>query len=196
MYITPSSNLLYNYEKILPEYMKVESKEVWMVYKDFKNLPKYVEREDIQIVDSPDIQEFTDVFMTSYSSASDEDPYGEMPEYYRDVLINYDRSESEYIKRFYIAKYQGKSATCAISIVKDKIALICFVGTIKEYRKKGLCKNLMSRILNDLKQDKIKVAFLQTEEGFIPEKIYSKIGFKNVCTTAVVIDKQDIDNVN
>lgn len=190
LYITPGSNLIHEYKKILPEYMKIESEEIWMIYDDFDNLLPYKNNTylDIEITSNADLKEFTEVFMNSYGIVSEEDPYGEMPEYYRDVIINYNNKNDEYNKTFYLVKFQNKNISCAITIVKDDIALICFVGTIKEYRNKGLCKNLINKILNDLKSKDIKYAYLQTEEGFIPEKLYSSLNFKIFCKAIIAVE--------
>jgi N-acetylglutamate synthase-like GNAT family acetyltransferase len=188
-YITPSSNILYN-QILLPDYMKIESKEAWMIFDKFENLPKSKENENIKITidDNADLKYFADVFMESYSCSSEEDPYGEMPEYYRSVVENYINDNSEYIKKFYIVKHKEQGIACALSITKEDMALIAFVGTIKEYRNKGICKTLMNRILNDLKDKSVKLAYLQTEEGFIPEKLYSSLGFEKVCTALIAVE--------
>jgi N-acetylglutamate synthase-like GNAT family acetyltransferase len=194
-YITPSSNMINN-QNLLPDYMKIESKEVWMAFNKFENLPIFKDNGNIEITidDNADLKYFADVFMESYSYSSDEDPYGEMPEYYRSVVANYKNNNDEYVKKFYIAKHNEKGIACALSIIKEDMALIAFVGTIKEYRNKGICKTLMNRILNDLKDKDVKIAYLQTEEGFIPEKIYSSIGFEKVCIAFIAVE--DTENYN
>jgi hypothetical protein len=48
--------------------------------------------------------------------------------------------------------------------------------------------------VNDLKDKDVKLAYLQTEEGFIPEKIYSSIGFEKVCTAFIAVE--DTENYN
>jgi N-acetylglutamate synthase-like GNAT family acetyltransferase len=170
--------------------MKIESKEAWMIFDKFENLPEFRNNDNIEITidDNADLKYFADVFMESYSYSSEEDPYGEMSEYYRSVVANYKNDNKDYIKKFYIAKHEEKGIACALSITKEDMALIAFVGTIKEYRNKGICKTLMNRILNDLKDKEVKIAYLQTEEGFIPEKIYSNIGFKKVCTAFIAVE--------
>lgn len=191
-YITPSSNILNNYEKILPEYMKIQSKEVWMTFEDFNNLKPFEENKniDIQIERNADLKEFADTFMKSYSSDGEEDPYGQLPENYRQVILNYDEEKNkEYVKNFYIAKHNNQGVGITMSLVKGDMALISSVGTIKEYRNKGICTTLMNRVLNDLKKENVKLVFLQTEEGFAPEKLYKKMGFKTVCKALIAVEK-------
>lgn len=186
LYITPSSNIINNYKKILPDYMKIESYEAWMIFNDFGNI---VEEEiDIEISSNPSLKEFVDTFMSAYSSVSETDPYGELPEYYRTKMLNYKKNKSDYKVTFYVAYMNKIPVATALTIEKENIALIGFVGTILEYRNKGIFKKLMKRVLIDLKNKKIKIAFLQTEEGFIPEKLYTKIGFKKYSMAVLVVE--------
>ncbi len=190
LYITPNSNLINNYKEILPKYMKIESEEIWMLFTDFESLNDYENNTDLdlKITTSNNLTKFADVFMKSYSTVSEEDPYGEMPEYYRTAVLNYKNNNDTYNKTFYTISINNIDVSCAMTIVKDDIALIGFVGTIKDYRGKGICKNLMNKILNDLKQNNVKFAYLQTEKGFIPEKLYSKLGFQTVCKAIIAVE--------
>ena len=60
------------------------------------------------------------------------------------------------------------------------IAYIYNVTTNLDYRKKGICKELMSHSLERLTKIGLDKAVLQTEKGFYPEKIYKSIGFKEI----------------
>ncbi len=193
LYITPSSNLINNYKKVLPDYMKVESHEVWMALDDFSNIEDINDSKlNIKIDSNPSLEVFADIFMKSYSSISEEDPYGEMPEYYRKTIIKSKNNLTDYKRVFYVAYYNKIPIATALTIEKDKIALIGFVGTIPEYRKKGICKQLMKRVLIDLKNKDIKIAYLQTEEGYIPEKLYNNIGFKKICNAIITVENKGI----
>ena len=44
----------------------------------------------------------------------------------------------------------------------------------------GICKKLMSHIFKRLTEVGIDIAVLQTEAGFYPEKIYKRMGFKEL----------------
>lgn len=47
----------------------------------------------------------------------------------------------------------------------------------------------MNKVLNDLKEKNIKIAYLQTEEGFVPEKLYASIGFKIISTGIIAVEE-------
>lgn len=185
-YITPSSSIINNYKKILPDYMKIESNEIWMMFNNFNNIIE--EETDIEINSNPTLKEFTDTLMDAYSSESETDHYGELPEYYRKKLLNYKKNKSDYKVNFYVAHMNKKPAATALTIEKENIVLIGFVETILAYRNKGICKKLMKKVLVDLKNKKIKTAFLQTEEGYIPEKLYTKLGFKKYSNAVLAVE--------
>lgn len=63
---------------------------------------------------------------------------------------------------------------------EKEIAYIYNVTTYINYRKMGICKKLMLHIFKRLIEVGIDVAVLQTEVGFYPEKIYKRMGFKEL----------------
>ncbi len=63
---------------------------------------------------------------------------------------------------------------------EKEIAYIYKVTTDINYRKMGICKKLMSHIFKRLTEVGIDVVVLQTEEGFYPEEIYKRMGFKEL----------------
>ena len=65
------------------------------------------------------------------------------------------------------------------TVVNNKSkALIYNITTLKEYKRKGVCKQIMSNMINELNNLNIKEVWLQTEKGYYPEEVYRKIGFK------------------
>jgi len=79
--ILPTSKIMKKRD-ILPDYMNIESHEVWMLLDNYKKINKIKNSKiDITIDSNPNIKEFIDAFMKSYSANSDEDPYGELPDY-------------------------------------------------------------------------------------------------------------------
>lgn len=189
LYILPSSKLLKTYKKVLPDYMKIESSEIWMIFDDYKNIKNIADSKiNITINRKPKVNDFIDTFMKSYASTSETDPYGELPDYYRKVVRDSFKQDSN--RTYYLAYSNNVPISTTITVENKDVALICFVGTIPEYRNKGVCKHLMREVLNDLKKKKIKTVYLQTEEGFIPEKLYSSIGFKTFCKALIVTEKE------
>ena len=46
--------------------------------------------------------------------------------------------------------------------------------------KKGVCKQTISEIINDLRELGIEIACALTEKGFYTEQVYKNMGFKEV----------------
>lgn len=63
---------------------------------------------------------------------------------------------------------------------EKEIAFIYNVTTNVNYRRMGICKQLMSYVFKRLIEIGIDNVVLQTEMGFYPEKIYKGIGFKEI----------------
>lgn len=63
---------------------------------------------------------------------------------------------------------------------QEKIAYIYNVTTNFNYRKRGICKELMSYVIQRLAKISVEQAVLQTEFDFYPEKIYKNMGFKEI----------------
>lgn len=63
---------------------------------------------------------------------------------------------------------------------EKEIAYIYNVTTNVDYRKKGICKQLMLYVFKRLVEIGIDEVVLQTERGFYPEKIYKSMGFREI----------------
>ncbi|MDD3186867.1 MAG: GNAT family N-acetyltransferase [Bacilli bacterium] len=185
LYVLPTHN-----KKHFPKYMQIESNEIWLVLDDFTNIDNIKDAKiEVSIDSNPKVIDFANAFMDCYNEKSSTDPYGEIPEYYKTAIIN-SKENTNYKRTLYIAYYKEEAIATALTIEKDDIALIGFVGTIPKYRRKGVCNKLMKKVLKDLNNKQIKYAYLQTEKGYIPESLYKKIGFKEV-GTAIILVEQD-----
>lgn len=76
-----------------------------------------------------------------------------------------------------------------MSVFDNEIFGIYGIAIMKEYRGKGIGTESIKQQLNICKQKNIKIAFLQTEEGFYPADLYRKIGFKDVCNVYYYVKK-------
>lgn len=54
------------------------------------------------------------------------------------------------------------------------------VSTHKEYRRQGVCRKMITEIIEELKERNIEMLCLQTEKGFNTEQIYKNMGFKEI----------------
>lgn len=126
--------------------------------------------------------------MDGFSSDDLSDPYGTLPEEYRDIYwLKF--MDKNYHKLEYCGKYQGKMIATANVWYKGDTAIIYTVSTHKKYQKQGICKKLMSYMVKDLRKLGIKIVCVQTEKGFYTEKVYGKMGFREVMLGKVYGEK-------
>lgn len=102
----------------------------------------------------------------------------------------YDRVEAELTKairyfiaqslpesvRFYLGYYEGKAVAASMMILHEKIITLHFVGTLSEYRGKGLGSAITLRSLIDAQKMGYKqMILLSSAKG---KALYEKMGFK------------------
>jgi ribosomal protein S18 acetylase RimI-like enzyme len=181
VYITPLSSAYQYKDKIVSDNFKIIYSDIWMMLENVSCLAKYKSKFDIVIteVGEKDKEKFVDTIMEGFRTDDPNEPYGDMGDYYKDVLLkSFENSNKEYIIKHFMAQHNGIPTSTATVIVKDDIACLYNVATIKKYKNNGICKELMSDIFDRLLQSKISTIFLQTEKGSYVEEFYKKLGFK------------------
>ena len=105
--------------------------------------------------------------------------YDKLPESYRITMEKsfQKKYENAEIINYIAIKNETPIGTATILYNENK-AIIYNITTLKDYKRKGVCKRTMSYIINELKKLNIKKVCLQTEKGYYPEEIYKKMGFK------------------
>jgi len=157
----------------------------WLSIDNIKEFPKYKSSLNLSIikVDEKLKEEFVSAVMSGFAGDDPNDPYAELPECYAIALRKtFDKAIGECKLIHYLVKYNGNSVGTSSIITFDKIAFIYNVTTNKEYKRKGICKELMSKMIQDL-DNNIKTVCLQTEKGFYTETVYKNMGFKEEFTT-------------
>ena len=71
----------------------------------------------------------------------------------------------------------------------NKIYGIYSLAIKKEYRSKGIGKEVLKQQLQMCKSKNIDIAYLQTELGFYPNKMYKKFGFEDLCVVYYYLRK-------
>ena len=70
---------------------------------------------------------------------------------------------------------------CIKRTEKENYDILLYSGSVnEELRGKGLFKEFLNYIISELRKLGIKNICLQTEQGYYPEKLYTKMGFKEV----------------
>ena len=182
--ITPLQKYLYNNkERILDNRFKNISKEIWQIFDDFKNIDNIKINCDfkVEIVETSDYKKFGVELFESYKG-DENDPYDNLGEGYMLAFKNFNSVSSSLnnIKNtFYFIKINNEIIGTVYTIFNDMFCDIRGLAIKYNYRKKGIGKNVIKQLLNICKE-KNKIAFIQTEEGYYPAKLYRDIGFKDV----------------
>ena len=99
-------------------------------------------------------------------------PYEAVNDGYGTALYNsFQNLESEYKSIHYAGKYNREIVSTATVVYKKENAIIYNVTTKKQYQKMGICKEMMSYIISDLREKGVKNVCVQTEQGYYTKGI-------------------------
>lgn len=183
--VSPINEVLYNNRKeFFDSSFKAVNNEVWQIFDEFdslENMNTYGNLK-IELVKTSDMKKVAKVNDECFSTGDRDDPYGSINKGYIDIYENYIESvDSKYKREFYFVKHNNEIIGVTVSVYGDGICGIYGLAITKEYRKRGIGKEVLRQQLNICKNKNIDIAFLQTEEGFYPAETYRKFGFKDVC---------------
>lgn len=161
--------------------LEISDNSVWLMRENLKSfitcesdIPITISKIDKQEEDYPYLVE------KGFMRNSKEDPYDGLSQSVVKAIKRSCYINGKFTSEHYVAKYKEEIiGTMTIMYEKD-IAYIYNVTTNINYRKKGVCKQLMSYIFNRLIEIGRDEVVLQTEAGFYPEKIYKSMGFKEI----------------
>ena len=167
--------------------------EGWQVFDKFNELDK-IETNctyNIVLAKTDDMKMFAAMNTECFHTGDPEDPYGTLSDEYLTVYENYKEEENaNYTRDFFVIKENNHIIGVSVSVYGDGICGIYGLAIKKEYRGKGIGKEALKKQLQICKEKNIKVAFLQTEEGFYPADMYRKFGFKDVCSVYAYAEKK------
>lgn len=193
IYIT--SNILNNKlkEQIEKSNLQLLYTDVWMTLDNLKQFKKYKSQINFSIhkVDERLKEQFIKAIMDGFSGDDPEDPYGNLSNGYKIALEqSFNENNSEYKVIHYLGKKESKSVSTATVVYRKDKAIIYNVTTNKQYQKKGVCKQMMSEIIQDLRNLNINIVCVQTEKGFYTEQVYKNMGFTEKILGKAYIEKE------
>lgn len=159
------------------------SNEVWQVYDDFDNINNINTNclLSVKLEKTTNMQLYSEEMLKAYQTGDTEDPYGDLDSIYKEVYENHKKIKNEYTEEFFFAKVNNKIVGVTSSVYDNEIYGIYGLAVKKNFRCKGIGKEIIKQQLQMCKDKKLKLAFLQTEDGYYPADIYRKLGFKDVC---------------
>lgn len=193
VYLIPFMQELYNKREEYFENDKYEliSTEAWQIYNDFSKLDdkKTNCKLNVKLELATDMKKYANCVMLSYQTEDEKDPYGNLDEGYRQGYENYKELYHEIKSEFYYIKVNDEIVGTTQSVYNDKIYGIYSLAVKKDYRNKGIGKEVLKQQLQMCKAKNINTAYLQTEQGFYPNKMYKKFGFKDLCVSYYYLKK-------
>ena len=167
------------------------STEVWQTYTDFDKLDEIKTNCEFNVTleATQDMEKYADVVMQGYQSGDEDDPYGNLDDGYRNGYINYKDLNNGIKNDFYFVKVNGEIVGTTQGVYNDELYGIYSLALKKDYRGKGIGKEVLKKQLEVCKNNNIKVAYLQTEQDFYPAKMYRKLGFKDLCEVYYYLKK-------
>lgn len=180
-------------EEIKKSNLKLLYTDVWMTLNNLNKFESYKSKIDfsIQKADDTSKEEFIQAVMNGFSGDNPDDPYESLSDGYRIALIkSFDKNNSAYKVIHYLGKKGKEVISTATVVYKNNKAIIYNVTTNKNYQKQGVCKQMMSDIIKDLAKINIDEVCVQTEQGFYPEQIYKKMGFKERILGKAYVEKE------
>lgn len=173
-----------NRETFFDDSYELVSNEVWQIFNSFENLDNIVTNcsLNVKLERTTDMELYSNEMIKAYQTGDKEDPYGDLDSVYKEVYKNYKKPQNEYTEEFYFAKVNDEIVGVTSSICDNEIYGIYGLAVKKEFRGKGIGKEIIKQQLQMCKNRNFKLAFLQTEEGYYPADMYRKLGFKDVCT--------------
>lgn len=193
IYLIPYMKELYeNKEKYFgKDKFELISTEVWQTYTDFDKLDKIQTNceFDVTLEATTDMEKYADIVMQSYQSGDEDDPYGDLDDGYRNGYINYQDLHNGIENEFYFVKVNNEIVGTTQGVYNDELYGIYSLALKKDYRGKGIGKEVLKKQLEVCRNNNIKVAYLQTEQDFYPAKMYRKLGFKDLCEVYYYLKK-------
>lgn len=183
--ILPYMEEIYNKREIFfDSSYELVSNEVWQIFDNFKELDNIKSNCDlnVKLEKTTDMKLYSEEMMKAYQTGDKDDPYGDLDSVYKEVYENYQKIESEYTDEFYFAKVNDKIVGITSGVYDDEIYGIYGLAVKKDFRCRGIGKEIIKQQLKMCKDKNLKLAFLQTEDGYYPADTYRKLGFKDVCT--------------
>jgi GNAT superfamily N-acetyltransferase len=191
--VLPYSEEIYNNRDIFfDNSYELVSNEVWQIYDNFQDIDKINTncQFNVKLEKTEDMKLYGKEMLKSYQTADKDDPYGEIDTVYLDIYENYKKVPNEYTDEFYFAKVDDKIVGITSSVYNTEICGIYGLAIKKEFRCKGIGKEVVKQQLKICKEKNLKLAFLQTEDGYYPADMYRKLGFKDVCTKYYYIKRK------
>ncbi len=162
--------------------LEISDNSIWLMKENLKDFEKFKSGIPINIskISKEEERDYPYIVNKGFARNNEQDPYDGLSESVMEAIRRSCFVDSKFTTEHYIAKYHKQIVGTMTIMYEKEIAYIYNVTTNVNYRKMGICKQLMSHIFKRLTQIGVDKVVLQTEAGFYPEKIYKSMGFKEI----------------
>ena len=176
-YILQSEKMSRWLEMLKSKY-KLYCKDTWFVTNITDLRLEYKSKINIEIKLCENKKDIIETIMKGFSTGEVNDPYGDLSPTYRTALNKtFGKEQSGYKTYHYVAYYNNQPISIATATIKDDVAYLNNLTTLKEFKGNGVAKELLSYLINQLKKQKVKTVVFATETGAYTEELYKKLGF-------------------
>lgn len=176
-------NIYQKRDLFLDDSYELVSNEVWQIYDDFDTLENLKTNcpFDVKLESTTNMKLYSEEMIKAYQTGNAEDPYGDLDSAYKDVYANCQKTDNQYTSEFFFAKINDKIVGITQGVYDNEIYGIYGLAVKNDFRCQGIGKEIVKQQLQMCQNKNLKLAFLQTENGFYPADMYRKLGFKDVC---------------
>ena len=130
---------------------------------------------EIDIVDRNDLNRWIDVFCKSFDIQNMKDEVSK-------IISKHYKKFTLLIAHYNLDKGRYPAGCCLLFDKNDNIGLYC-LGTLKQFRRKGVARNLIRSAIRIARNNGYNIMIVQTltKEGY--EEFYKKLGFKTIYET-------------
>lgn len=157
--------------------------DIWMTIEDLESFKEYKSKLNLKVIRvGEDLKsKFVQAIMDGFSGDNPDDPYESLSDGYKIALEqSMEKNDSQYKIINYVGIFNEEVIATATVLYKGNKAIIYNITTNKKFQKQGVCKQMMSEIIEDLNRIGIEIVCLQTEQGFYTEQVYKNMGFQEV----------------
>lgn len=134
---------------------------------------------DVKLCDNK--EDIIETIMKGFSTGDPNDPYGDLSPTYREALeVNFGKENDGFKSKHFVAYYKGKPISIATITHNQEIAYLNNVTTLKEFKGKGVAKEVLTNCIKYLKETGVSEIMFATETGEYTENFYKNLGFKVV----------------
>ena len=136
---------------------------------------------DITVKICEDKSDIIETIMKGFSTGDPNDPYGDLSPTYREALeVNFGKENDGFKSIHFVAYHKEEPISVATITHNQEIAYLNNVTTLKEFKGKGVAKEVLTNCIKYLKEIGVSEIMFATETGEYTEIFYKNLGFKVV----------------